>query len=59
MISIILGALIILPLFLFKGIHQVEEGHVGIYFRGGAILDGFEEPGWHAMFPFVTTVENV
>lgn len=59
LLNTILGSLIILPLFLLKSVHQVEEGHVGIYFRGGAILDGFEEPGWHTMLPFVTTVENV
>ena len=59
MLEIIIGACVFLPLILFKGVHQVEEGHVGIYFRCGAILNGYEEPGWHTMIPFLTTVENV
>ena len=59
MLEIIIGFFVIFPLIMFKGIHQVEEGHVGIYFRGGAILPGFEEPGWHTMIPFLTSVENV
>ena len=25
-------------LFLSLGFHRVEEGHVGVYFRGGALL---------------------
>lgn len=44
---------------LFNGIHMVEEGHVGIYFRGGALLDEITEPGYHVKLPLVTTVENV
>lgn len=36
-----LVASLLVPAFimLFNGIHMVEEGHVGIYFRGGALLD--------------------
>ena len=52
-------AVLAIAIFANLGIHQIPEGHLGIYFRGGAILDGYEEPGWHVMAPFVTTVENV
>lgn len=41
------------------GIHKIEEGHVGVYFRGGALLEGTTEPGYHWMFPFITSYENV
>ena len=41
------------------GFHKVEEGHVGVYFRGGALLPGTTEPGYHWMFPFITSFENV
>eukprot|EP01028_Stygiella_incarcerata_P007460 TRINITY_DN308_c0_g1_i1.p1 TRINITY_DN308_c0_g1~~TRINITY_DN308_c0_g1_i1.p1 ORF type:complete len:404 (-),score=130.37 TRINITY_DN308_c0_g1_i1:178-1389(-) len=47
-------------LFLLRaGIHQVEEGHVGVYYRGGALLKRIEEPGFHFKFPFIDHVENV
>ena len=46
-------------LLLAIGIHKIEEGHVGVYFRGGALLESTTEPGYHWMFPFVTNFENV
>jgi regulator of protease activity HflC (stomatin/prohibitin superfamily) len=36
-------------------LHQVDEGHVGVYWRGGALLDSTSGPGWHVRLPFVTT----
>jgi len=59
MIELILGFFVIIPLIVFSGVHSVTEGHIGVYFRGGAILDGYQEPGWNIMLPFITTVENV
>ena len=50
---------IVVPFVTFQGLHTVQEGHIGIYFRGGAILDGYTEPGWHVKMPFVTSVEEV
>ena len=41
------------------GFHKVEEGHVGVYFRGGALLPDTTEPGYNWMFPFITSFENV
>jgi len=56
----ILVALFCVVLSFWKlGIHKVEEGHVGLYWRGGALLDGVTEPGYHLMIPFITTSENV
>jgi len=40
-------------------LHKVEEGHVGVYFRGGAMLQGMAGPGFHMMIPFLTSVRNV
>jgi len=40
-------------------LHRVEEGHVGVYFRGGAMLQGMAGPGFHMMIPFVTSVRNI
>ena len=46
-------------LIMFNGFHMVEEGHVGIYFRGGALLESITEPGFHFKLPIITSVENV
>jgi len=36
--------------------HVVDEGHIGVYKRGGALLNTWTEPGLHYMLPFITTV---
>ena len=40
-------------------VHQVPEGHVGIYWRGGALLDYVTGPGFHTKAPFLTQFEPV
>jgi len=40
-------------------LHKVEEGHVGIYFRGGAMLQSMSGPGFHMMIPFLTLGRNI
>jgi len=37
------------------GLHRIPEGHVGVYWRGGALLDRVTGPGFHAMMPVLTT----
>eukprot|EP01128_Nolandella_sp_AFSM9_P008343 TRINITY_DN497_c0_g1_i1.p1 TRINITY_DN497_c0_g1~~TRINITY_DN497_c0_g1_i1.p1 ORF type:complete len:350 (-),score=116.79 TRINITY_DN497_c0_g1_i1:44-1048(-) len=44
---------------LFMGLHSVQEGHVGVYWLGGALLETVNEPGFHWMTPWVTSVANV
>ena len=39
--------------------HVVPEGHVGLYFRGGKLLDAVAEPGVHVHLPFITRLINV
>lgn len=29
-------------------------GHIGIYTRGGALLNGYTDPGVHMMVPIIT-----
>ena len=41
------------------GIHRVPEGHVGVYWRGGALLDRVTDPGFHHMWPLLTWHEAV
>ena len=45
----------VLVLFFNSAIHKIEEGHVAVYFRGGALLETISEPGFHMMIPFLTT----
>jgi len=40
-------------------VHQVPEGHVGAYWRGGALLNIITEPGFHLKLPFITNYEPV
>eukprot|EP00250_Pteridium_aquilinum_P033148 c5251_g1_i1 orf=82-531(+) len=42
-----------------KILHQVPEGYVGAYWRGGALLKTITEPGFHLMIPFVTHFEPI
>ncbi|KAL5488739.1 hypothetical protein EMCRGX_G017725 [Ephydatia muelleri] len=40
-------------------LHKIDEGHAGVYYRGGALLDSTSGPGFHLMIPFITTVYSV
>lgn len=40
-------------------VHQIPEGHVGMYWRGGRLMDVIVEPGVHAMIPMLTRYETV
>ena len=58
MIPIFIGLGIVLFL-ISGGIHKIEEGHIGVYWRGGALIEGFTEPGYHLMLPLVTSYANI
>lgn len=45
--------------FISIALHRIEEGHVGVYYRGGALLVGTTGPGYHLMIPFLTTFKQV
>ncbi|XAR65274.1 hypothetical protein NMG60_11009332 [Bertholletia excelsa] len=40
-------------------VHQVPEGHVGVYWRGGALLKTITEPGFHLKLPLLTHFEPI
>ncbi|GMY25862.1 erlin-2-B-like isoform X1 [Fagus crenata] len=40
-------------------LHQVPEGHVGVYWRGGALLSVITDPGFHLKLPLITHYEPV
>ena len=53
------GGLAMVALALPGGIHRIPEGHVGVYWRGGALLDRVTGPGFHTMLPVVTSYAAV
>ncbi|KAI3949110.1 hypothetical protein MKW92_019125 [Papaver armeniacum] len=63
--SIAIAALILIPASLaasnstFSILHQVPEGHVGVYWRGGALLKTITDPGFHLKMPFITQYEPI
>lgn len=54
-LNVILVSVILLPF----SLHTVEEGHVGVYWKGGALQKQVTEPGFHVKMPFLTSFENV
>ncbi|XP_072164630.1 erlin-2-B-like [Diadema setosum] len=49
-----------LSAFIFNfALHKIEEGHVGVYYRGGALLSSTSGPGFHVMVPFITSYRSV
>jgi len=57
--AVILLLIPFLALFFQQSIHHVDEGHVGVYWRGGALLNRITHPGWHLKIPLIDTFENV
>ena len=58
-IEIIVGLMIMIAAIVLNGIHSVPEGYVGVYFRGGALIEGVSEPGWHTKLPLVTAYDTI
>ncbi|CAJ0567711.1 unnamed protein product, partial [Mesorhabditis spiculigera] len=44
---------------IYTCIHHVDEGHVAVYYRGGALLDDVVGPGYHFKLPWLTTAKQV
>ncbi|XP_042317518.1 erlin-1-like [Sceloporus undulatus] len=56
--ALALASLSVLGL-LWASVHQVGEGHLALYYRGGALLPSLGGPGFHVMLPFVTSFRAV
>lgn len=54
-----LFALLVVLVLLGGAVHKVEEGHVGVYYRGGALVERVTEPGMHLKLPLVDEFHNV
>uniref|UniRef100_A0A8C8SXY4 Erlin-1 n=1 Tax=Pelusios castaneus TaxID=367368 RepID=A0A8C8SXY4_9SAUR len=57
--AVVAAAAGVLVLLLHSSIHKVEEGHLAVYYRGGALLTSPSGPGYHIMLPFITTFKSV
>merc|ERR1712198_464291 len=53
------GVAIAIAIIVQSSLHRIEEGHTGVYYRGGALLNTMSSPGFHLMFPFLTTYRSV
>uniref|UniRef100_A0A8C7IIA4 Erlin-1 n=1 Tax=Oncorhynchus kisutch TaxID=8019 RepID=A0A8C7IIA4_ONCKI len=49
----------VMAILLHSSIHKIEEGHLAVYYRGGALLTSPNGPGYHIMMPFLTTYRSV
>lgn len=57
--TVLAAGLAITGVILNFSVHKMEEGHVGVYYRGGALLHSTSGPGYHVMIPFITSFRSV
>ena len=56
------GTALVLALFigmLAHSLHRIDEGHVGVYFKYGALQNSVGHPGLNTMTPWVSTYEQI
>jgi len=53
------GAAIAVAILIQSSLHRIEEGHTGVYYRGGALLNSMSAPGFHLMIPLITSYKSV
>jgi len=46
-------------IFLNFSVHKIDEGHEGVYYRGGALLSSVSSPGYHMMIPIITSFKQI
>lgn len=57
-LPLLLPLVVVVGVVALAGIHQVPEGHVGLYFVGGALKNVTCPPGWHVTVRTPATKEN-
>ena len=58
-VEILFGLTILVVSIVMTSFHQVNQGYIAVYYRGGAILNEIGEPGWNMMMPFITSYSEV
>lgn len=56
---VVLGSSVVFLVIITFGLHSIDEGYVGVYWRGGALLNTYTEPGYHFMIPLITSYAQV
>jgi regulator of protease activity HflC (stomatin/prohibitin superfamily) len=56
LVAVLLAAAVAILQF---GLHKVPEGTVGVYYRGGALMNTIAAPGYHMQAPFITRFEAI
>jgi hypothetical protein len=56
---VIIPILALIIIFLSGAVHKIEEGHIGLYWVGGALKPLYTEPGYHLMMPLITSYANI
>jgi regulator of protease activity HflC (stomatin/prohibitin superfamily) len=56
--AIVIG-MAVLGVIVNLSLHRIDEGHVGVYYRGGALLQAIARPGFHMMVPLLTTFRSI
>lgn len=51
-----LAGLVVTIICTFSGVHRVPEGHIAVYWRGGALLNRTAGPGFHLKAPLLEQV---
>lgn len=54
-----LGLLCALALLLAFSVHKVDQGHMAVYYRGGALLTQTGSAGYNLMFPVLTQMAQI
>lgn len=58
--NLIIVAMSVMVFFYSIGaVNIIEEGHIGVYYRGGRLLDYFNDPGLYFQIPFLTKMQQV
>ncbi|XP_032814985.1 erlin-2-B-like [Petromyzon marinus] len=53
--AVVVAGVALMFALLISSIHRIDEGHVAVYYRGGALLKATSGPGYHIMLPFITS----
>ncbi|CAB4069000.1 ERLIN [Lepeophtheirus salmonis] len=56
---IVPGLMVLIGGLINMSLHRIEEGHIGVYFRGGALLQKTANPGFHMMVPLITSFKSI
>lgn len=57
--AVLVATVVTVSACLVFGVHKIDEGHLGLYYRGGALLDKVNPPGFHLKIPLIDSCEQV